>query len=210
MTATLWYAPIVAYLMLASAWAPRSPFLWAVLPPVALVVMEGVLFRTDYVGDFIGAGCSASHACWTRRTQAPTRRRQRKYATRSPELQTSIWSAACSSSSGSAGIVVRRARRGADARGRHVGAPLSRRDELNRWQLRSAPQSHSRCSLPAFRPWRRPRRRPAPGSSSPSPTPGSRCATSSATCASSAARHRASTSLRRRPSRHLRRPRPIA
>ena len=36
MTAMIWYAPFVGYLMLASAWAPRSPFLWAVLPPVSL------------------------------------------------------------------------------------------------------------------------------------------------------------------------------
>ncbi|MGH8135453.1 MAG: ABC-2 transporter permease [Steroidobacteraceae bacterium] len=52
-TASLWYAPIVAYLMLASAWAPKGPFLWAVLPPVALKVLELVLLRTRHVGDFI-------------------------------------------------------------------------------------------------------------------------------------------------------------
>jgi ABC-2 type transport system permease protein len=54
-TAAFWYAPVVAYLMLASSWAPRGPFLWAVLPPVALIVIERVLFYTDYIGDFIGA-----------------------------------------------------------------------------------------------------------------------------------------------------------
>ena len=52
-TAMVWYAPFVGYLMLASAWAPRSPFLWAVLPPVALWILEAVVMRSDYVGTFI-------------------------------------------------------------------------------------------------------------------------------------------------------------
>lgn len=52
-TAILWYAPIVGYLMLASAWAPRGPFLWAVLPPVGLWILERVVVGSEYVGDFI-------------------------------------------------------------------------------------------------------------------------------------------------------------
>lgn len=52
-TELLWGAPILAYLMLASAWAPKGPVLWAILPPVALVVLERILMRTDTVGDFI-------------------------------------------------------------------------------------------------------------------------------------------------------------
>ncbi len=52
-TAMLWYSPIVGYLMLASAWAPRGPFLWAVLPPVALWVLERVVVGSEHVGDFI-------------------------------------------------------------------------------------------------------------------------------------------------------------
>jgi ABC-2 type transport system permease protein len=52
-TAILWYAPIIGYLMLASAWAPRGPFLWAVLPPVGLWVGERVVVGSEYVGDFI-------------------------------------------------------------------------------------------------------------------------------------------------------------
>jgi len=52
-TAILWYAPVVGYLMLASAWAPRSPFLWAVLPPVGLWVIESVVLGSERVGDFI-------------------------------------------------------------------------------------------------------------------------------------------------------------
>jgi ABC-2 type transport system permease protein len=52
-TAMLWYAPVVAYLMLASAWAPRGPFLWAVLPPVGLWILERVVVGSEHVGDFI-------------------------------------------------------------------------------------------------------------------------------------------------------------
>ncbi len=52
-TAMIWYAPIVGYLMLASAWAPRGPFLWAVLPPVGLWVLERVVVGSEYIGDFI-------------------------------------------------------------------------------------------------------------------------------------------------------------
>ncbi len=52
-TAILWYAPIVGYLMLASAWAPRGPFLWAVLPPVGLWVGERMVIGSEFVGDFI-------------------------------------------------------------------------------------------------------------------------------------------------------------
>jgi len=49
----LWYAPLVAYLMLASAWAPKSPFLWAVLPPMALVLLEKIAFNTTNLWQFI-------------------------------------------------------------------------------------------------------------------------------------------------------------
>jgi ABC-2 type transport system permease protein len=45
----LWYAPIVGYLLLASAWAPKSPFLWAMLPPVAVALLEKIAFGTSHV-----------------------------------------------------------------------------------------------------------------------------------------------------------------
>jgi ABC-2 type transport system permease protein len=51
----LWYAPLVAYLMLVSAWAPRAPFLWAVLPPVAAMVLERIVMETSYIQDFIAS-----------------------------------------------------------------------------------------------------------------------------------------------------------
>ncbi len=36
----LWYAPIYGWLLLVSAWAQRSTFLWAVLPPLGLCAAE--------------------------------------------------------------------------------------------------------------------------------------------------------------------------
>jgi len=53
-TCALWYAPVVGYLLLASSWAPKSPFLWAVLPPVALAMLERIAFGSQYVSAFIG------------------------------------------------------------------------------------------------------------------------------------------------------------
>jgi ABC-2 type transport system permease protein len=43
-----WYAPIWGWLLLVSAWARRAPFLWAVLPPFAIGVVEKVAFNTSY------------------------------------------------------------------------------------------------------------------------------------------------------------------
>lgn len=50
----LWYLPIAAYLMLVSVWARKNAFLWAILPPVALLLVEGLITNTHYVGDFLG------------------------------------------------------------------------------------------------------------------------------------------------------------
>ncbi len=52
-TVALWYAPLIAYLMLASAWAPRAPFLRAVLPPVAAMIVERMVLQSSYLTDFI-------------------------------------------------------------------------------------------------------------------------------------------------------------
>lgn len=51
--AALWYAPIAAALLLISAWARRNVFLWAVLPPVALMLLEETVFDTNYVAGFL-------------------------------------------------------------------------------------------------------------------------------------------------------------
>lgn len=45
----LWVAPVYGWLMLASAWAKRSPFLVAIAPVVALMLVEGVLLGTNFV-----------------------------------------------------------------------------------------------------------------------------------------------------------------
>lgn len=42
----LWYAPIWGWLLVVSGWARRAPFLWAVLPPLALCLVEKIAFDT--------------------------------------------------------------------------------------------------------------------------------------------------------------------
>ena len=44
----LWHAPIYAYLLLVSAWARRATFLWAFLPPLAISILERILFNTAH------------------------------------------------------------------------------------------------------------------------------------------------------------------
>jgi ABC-2 type transport system permease protein len=44
----LWYAPFYGWLLLVSAWARRAPFLWAVLPPFAIGVLEKIAFNTSH------------------------------------------------------------------------------------------------------------------------------------------------------------------
>lgn len=44
----LWYAPMYGWLLLVSAWAPRAPYLWAVLPPFVIYGVEKIAFNTSY------------------------------------------------------------------------------------------------------------------------------------------------------------------
>jgi ABC-2 type transport system permease protein len=44
----LWYAPLYAWLLLVSAWAPRAPFIWAFLPPFVIWGVEKIAFRTSH------------------------------------------------------------------------------------------------------------------------------------------------------------------
>ncbi|HYL03906.1 MAG TPA: hypothetical protein VEU54_10870 [Steroidobacteraceae bacterium] len=53
LVAALWYAPCAAYLLVVSAWARRSPFLWMLLPPLAAQILERVAFGTHYLASFI-------------------------------------------------------------------------------------------------------------------------------------------------------------
>ena len=49
----LWYLPILGWLLLVSAWARRAVILWAVLPPLALMFLEDVLFDTRCVAHLL-------------------------------------------------------------------------------------------------------------------------------------------------------------
>lgn len=44
----LYHAPFYAWLLLVSAWARRAPFLWAIVPPLAIGIFEKVAFNTAY------------------------------------------------------------------------------------------------------------------------------------------------------------------
>lgn len=50
----VWYLPIAGYLLLVSVWARKNSFLWAVLPLVALLAIEGLLMQSHHVADFLG------------------------------------------------------------------------------------------------------------------------------------------------------------
>ncbi len=50
---SLWYAPFYAWLLLVSAWARRTTFLWAVLPPLAIALVEWITFHTSYFGSLL-------------------------------------------------------------------------------------------------------------------------------------------------------------
>ncbi len=52
--ASLWLAPIWAWMMLASAWANRVAFLWGVLPIILIAVAEGYFFRSSEFIEMIG------------------------------------------------------------------------------------------------------------------------------------------------------------
>lgn len=45
-----WFAPFWGWLLLASAWAKRAPFLWAAVPLFAVGVLEKIVFGTSYFG----------------------------------------------------------------------------------------------------------------------------------------------------------------
>jgi len=51
----IWYLPVAGYLMLISVWVRKNAFLWAVLPPVGILLIEGMITHTDYMANFLGA-----------------------------------------------------------------------------------------------------------------------------------------------------------
>jgi ABC-2 type transport system permease protein len=50
----LWYLPLVGWGLLVSAWAPRSPLMYASLPPLAVGLGEYIVFRSHYALAVIG------------------------------------------------------------------------------------------------------------------------------------------------------------
>jgi ABC-2 type transport system permease protein len=56
LAAMLWYAPFAAYLMLASVWARRSPYIWALAPPLLLMLLEHMVFGTHYISRIANGG----------------------------------------------------------------------------------------------------------------------------------------------------------
>src|SRR6185312_11166506 len=53
LTLALWHAPIYAWFIFVSGWAKKTPFLWGVLPPLALILVERLAFGTEYVARLI-------------------------------------------------------------------------------------------------------------------------------------------------------------
>ena len=50
---TLWFAPIYGWLLLISAWARRTPLLWATLPLFAIAAVEHLAFATSHFGSLL-------------------------------------------------------------------------------------------------------------------------------------------------------------
>jgi ABC-2 type transport system permease protein len=50
----LQFAPVYGWMLLVSAWAPRAPLLWAVLPPLGIGIAEKIAFNTRHFADLMG------------------------------------------------------------------------------------------------------------------------------------------------------------
>lgn len=49
----LWHAPLYGWLLLVSGWARRTTFLWAVLPPLAVALVEFITFGSTHFGSLL-------------------------------------------------------------------------------------------------------------------------------------------------------------
>jgi ABC-2 type transport system permease protein len=61
----LWHAPFYGWFLFVSSWARRAPFVWAVLPPLAIGIVEQIAFNTSHFADLVfyqlgGTGMGAS------------------------------------------------------------------------------------------------------------------------------------------------------
>lgn len=60
-TAALWHAPLFGWLLLVSGWARRATFLWAVLPWLAVCMIERIAFNTSYFAAMLGRRIGGSY-----------------------------------------------------------------------------------------------------------------------------------------------------
>ncbi|MEM9057585.1 MAG: ABC-2 transporter permease [Pseudomonadota bacterium] len=51
---SLWYAPLFGWLLLTSAFARRNPILWALAPPLLVMLVEGTLLHSSNFARFLG------------------------------------------------------------------------------------------------------------------------------------------------------------
>jgi ABC-2 type transport system permease protein len=58
----LWHAPVYAWLLLVSGWARRTPFLWAVMPLLAIAAVEKIAFNTSYFASMLSYRLTGSFA----------------------------------------------------------------------------------------------------------------------------------------------------
>jgi ABC-2 type transport system permease protein len=49
----LWHAPFYGWLLLVSSWAKRAAFLWALLPPLAIGIVEKIAFNSSHFADLL-------------------------------------------------------------------------------------------------------------------------------------------------------------
>jgi ABC-2 type transport system permease protein len=54
------WAPLFGWMLLVSAWARRAPFVWALLPPIAIGIVEKIAFNTSHFGAMIGSRLSGA------------------------------------------------------------------------------------------------------------------------------------------------------
>ena len=50
---SLWHAPFYGWLLLVSSWARRAPFLWALLPPLAIGIVEKIASNSSHFTDLL-------------------------------------------------------------------------------------------------------------------------------------------------------------
>jgi ABC-2 type transport system permease protein len=53
-TGMLWYLPLIGWALLVSAWAPRSPLMYASLPPLAVGLAEYIVFHSHHAFAVVG------------------------------------------------------------------------------------------------------------------------------------------------------------